>query len=124
MDVFVQACSGQDRMLFIRQSVETDLPWDRARTFSRDQAEEAVNGMVGALRRRFPNLDFHILLVSPDTDKHNTLGSSEDVIFVTLRRQQEKGWSIADRDWDALLASVPYAPGQAAPPPKEVLHGI
>jgi hypothetical protein len=97
MESFTRMCCGDERVLFIRQSITTHLPWDRARDFSELRAQGSITDVVSVLEQQFASLDFHILLVLLDTDGQVALDGTR-VSAVTRSRQAPGGWFISDAD--------------------------
>ncbi len=100
---FVDLCEGGGRVLFLRFDAATDLPWDLLRD-EPQRAATSVAACVEAVARRFPALDFRVLLLL--TDGLRPAIDDPRVGVRLLPRDGSEGWAVSDASWSTLLRSL------------------
>ncbi len=111
MESFRRACEdAAGPILFLRVGPATDLPWDRFASGACARASD-FDDLALALGRRFPRLDFRLLVVTIAPVSAAGLGASTDprVAFVDLPRRDEGGWRVSEDDWRSLFAGLEFA---------------
>ena len=69
-----------------------------------------VEDLARALGRRFPSLDFRLLVATVTPTRTAILDASSDprVAFVDLPRHGVDGWRIAESDWRGLFSRLAF----------------
>ena len=110
MESFRRACEdAAGPVLFLRVGPTTNLPWDRFASSVGAQASD-FEDLARALGRRFPSLDFRLLVVTIAPASATKLGASSDprVAFVDLPCRGQGGWRVAEEDWRRLFAELDF----------------
>lgn len=119
----VTVCSGPDPVLFIRVWPETDLGWDRLGRGKTAARSADLNALAAAIAERFPRLDFAVLVVTLDSDRHNDFSEPLDPrVAVEVLPQLGDTLSAANADWDRLLDRIVYVAEGEAVAPAETLY--
>ena len=110
MESFSRACEdAAGPILFLRVGPATNLPWDRFASGAGARACD-FDDLAHALGRRFPDLDFRLLVVTIAPASATELGASSDprVAFVDLPRRGGGGWRVAEEDWRSLFSALKF----------------
>ena len=113
MASFLDLCEGAGPVLFIRLGIATNLDWDRLGPRGEASKASDLNGLVEALARRFPDLDFRLLCIQPIAEAavapDSALDSRVVALFLSDTGRADGGWMLEEQTWSRLLARVDFA---------------
>lgn len=116
---FVSACeTAVERslpLLFIRVWGGTDLTWDRIGAGKAAPRFDDFNNVAAALQRRFPKLDFRVLVLLPQAPpgvpQDAVLGDEAldpRVCIRSIGRAPNTGWATSGTSWSELLSKLHF----------------
>lgn len=117
MGAFLAACGAADGpLLFVRYGIGTDLPWDRLGNGTSPARAADLDALAARLTRRFPELDFRLLVAAREGSVPAGFGDPADprVALVTLPPRGEAGWPVEDAAWRGLFARIAFAEDRPA----------
>lgn len=119
-----RVCTGDAPVLFLRFWGETDLIWDRLGPGKEQLCSTDLTTLVVAITRRFPGLNFRLLMLLPCPGEMPYLAEPPDprVAVEIISRGQNGDWAATDADWRAVFGRLRF---QGAPVDRglgETLH--
>lgn len=116
------ACAGSGPVVFIRTGPGSDLAWDARRA----PVDADLRRLEASIERRFPELDFRLLVIDTSPEPQFTPPPPGDRLEVVhAPRRRVVGWALDDMDWDAIAARLRFATpaDPAAQALNETLYG-